>query len=398
MLPLRRGYDISMHNGITALGQVDNRNDRRRFGIKREDRFPHIHIMGKTGTGKSTLLGNMAVQDLSAGNGVALIDPHGDLVERLHQEAVATGRQNVIYLNATDPNQPYGYNPLRHVRADRIPLAASGLLDVFKKMWSDAWGVRMEHILRNALYALLEQKNATLSDIPRLFRDAAYRKRIAASLQNEPVRMFWEKEFERYSFAYRADGVASIQNKIGAFLADPVMRRILTEPKEAISLRRIMDEGKVLLVNLGKGKIGEDSSALLGGLLVTTIGLAAYSRADTPPTARRDFFVYVDEFQSFTTLAVANMLSELRKYRVGLTMAHQYLHQLEPEIQHAVLGNAGTLISFRLGAEDAGYISREFNGCFEVGDLLNLPNRHIYLKLMIDGQPSKPFSATTYLL
>jgi type IV secretory pathway TraG/TraD family ATPase VirD4 len=383
-----------MQDTITPIGRVDHRSDWRRFGIKRQDRFLHTHIIGKTGTGKSTLLGNMAAQDLAGGNGFALIDPHGDLVERLHGEATQLGRE-VIYLNATDPAQSYGYNPLRHVRADRIPLAASGLLEVFKKMWSDAWGVRMEHILRNALYALLEQKDATLSDIPRLFRDHAYRKRIAASLKNEPVRLFWEKEFERYSFAYRADGVASIQNKIGAFLADPVMRRILTNPKEAISLRRIMDEGKVLLVNLGKGKIGEDSSALLGGLLVTTIGLAAYSRADTAPESRRDFFVYVDEFQSFTTLAVANMLSELRKYRVGLTMAHQYLHQLEPEIRHAVLGNAGTLISFRLGAEDAGYISREFDGRFEVGDLLNLENRHIRLKLMIDGQPSRPFSACT---
>jgi len=383
-----------MHGVVTQIGKVNHRSDRRPFGIQREDRFLHTHIIGKTGTGKSTLLGNMAFQDLLAGNGFVLIDPHGDLVERLHREAAQVGR-DVIYLNATDPNQPYGYNPLRHVRSDRIPLAASGLLEVFKKMWSDAWGVRMEHILRNALYALLEQKDATLSDIPRLFRDHSYRKRIAASLQNEPVRLFWEKEFERYSFAYRADGVASIQNKIGAFLADSVMRRILTNPKEPISLRRIMDEGKVLLVNLGKGKIGEDSSALLGGLLVTTIGLAAYSRADTAPEIRRDFFVYVDEFQSFTTLAVANMLSELRKYRVGLTMAHQYLHQLEPEIRHAVLGNAGTLISFRLGAEDAGYISREFEGRFEASDLLSLENRHIYLKLMIDGQPSRPFSACT---
>lgn len=384
-----------MSQPITYIGQVNHRNDRRRFGIKQEDRFLHTYVIGKTGTGKSTLLGNMAAEDVTAGQGFALIDPHGDLVERIYRDAVASGVRDVIYLNATDPTQRYGYNPLRHVRADRIPLAASGLLEVFKKMWSDAWGVRMEHILRNALYALLEQKNATLSDIPRLFRDQTYRKTVAASLLNEPVRLFWEKEFDRYSFAYRADGVASIQNKIGAFLADPVMRRILTEPKEPISLRRIMDEGKVLLVNLGKGQIGEDSSALLGGLLVTTIGLAAYSRADTAPTARRDFFVFVDEFQNFTTLAVANMLSELRKYRVGLTMAHQYLHQLEPEIRHAVLGNAGTLISFRLGAEDAGYISREFNERFEVGDLLNLENRHIYLKLMIDGQPSKAFSATT---
>jgi hypothetical protein len=190
---------MSMQDGVTYIAQVDHRSDRRRFGIKREDPFLHTHIIGKTGTGKSTLLGNMAVQDLAIGNGFVLIDPHGDLVERLYSEGAQIGR-DVIYLNATDPAQPYGYNPLRQVRASSIPLAASGLLEVFKKMWSDAWGVRMEHILRNALYALLEQKDATLSDIPRLFRDRTYRKRIAASLQNEPVRVFWEKEFERYSF------------------------------------------------------------------------------------------------------------------------------------------------------------------------------------------------------
>jgi type IV secretion system coupling TraD/TrwB family protein len=384
-----------MQDCITAIGTVNHRSDRRRFGIKQEDRFLHTYIIGKTGVGKSTLLGTMAQHDLLHGNGFALIDPHGDLVESLHRRALDMGRNDVVYLDAADPTQPYGYNPLKHLRPEFIPLAASGLLEVFKKIWADAWGVRMEHILRNALYALLEQKEATLSDISRLFRDRTYRKEVAASLKNEPVRLFWEQEFERYSFAYRSDGVASIQNKIGAFLADPLMRRILTEPKEPISVRRIMDEGKVLLINLGKGRIGEDSSSLLGGLLVTTVGLAAYSRADAPAAERRDFFLYVDEFQNFTTLAVANMLSELRKYRVGMTMAHQYLHQLEPDIRHAVLGNAGTLISFRLGAEDAGYISREFEERFDAKDLLNLPNRNIYLRLMIDGQPSRPFSGAT---
>lgn len=385
-----------MQERITFIGRVDFRRDRRPFGIKREDRLLHTYVIGKTGTGKSTLLGNMATQDLAAGNGFALIDPHGDLVERLHREAINAGRQDVIYLDATNPDQPYGYNPLRHVRPDRIPLAASGLLEVFKKMWADAWGVRMEHILRNALYALLEQKDATLLDIPRLFSNRQFRRHVAASVGNEPVKLFWEKEFERYSFAYRADGVASIQNKLGAFLSDPVMRRILTEPKEAVSMRRIMDQGGVLLVNLGKGRIGEDSAAILGGLLVTTIGLAGYSRADSAPETRRDFALYIDEFQTFTTLAVANMLAELRKYRLGMVMAHQYLHQLEPEIRHAVLGNAGTLISFRLGAEDAPYIERELGGRFSASDLINLENLHMYVKLLIDGQPSKPFSATVH--
>jgi hypothetical protein len=388
-------YPVWMRETLTYIGRVDYRNDHRRFGVKCEDRFLHAYVIGKTGTGKSTLLGNMAAQDLAAERGFAFVDPHGDLIESLHADIVGRDSCDVIYLNATDPEQPYGYNPLHAVRYEHIPIAASGLLEVFKKMWSDAWGVRMEHILRNALYALLERKDATLSDIPRLFRDRAYRKTVAASLQNEPVRLFWEKEFEHYSFSYRADGVASIQNKIGAFLADPIMRRILTEPREPISLRRIMDEGKVLLVNLGKGKIGDDSSALLGGLLITTIGLAAYSRADSMPATRRDFFVYVDEFQNYTTLAVADMLSELRKYRVSICMAHQYLHQLEPEIRHAVLGNVGTLLSFRLGAEDAPYIARELLDEVSQRDLLSLENHHFYIRLMIDGEPSKPFSGVT---
>jgi len=209
------------------------------------------------------------------------------------------------------------------------------------------------------------------------------------------VKRFLEKEFERFSFGYRADGIAPIQNKVGAFLADPMLNRILTAPQKDLHIRKIMDDGGVLLVNLAKGRIGEDSSSLLGSLLVTTIGLASYSRADMPETQRRDFFVYIDEFQSFTTLALANMLSELRKYRVGFTIAHQYLHQLEPDVRHAVLGNAGTIMSFRVGAEDAGYLALEFEPRFNRLDLTQLPNHHVYLKLMIDGMPSLPFSATT---
>ena len=262
-------------------------------------------------------------------------------------------------------------------------------------MWPDAWGVRMEHILRNVLMALLEQPNATLHDVLRVFSDNAFRKEIAKSLRNETVRTFLLKEFERFSFGDRADGTAPIQNKVGAFLADPLLDRILTSPEKDLHIRRIMDQGQVLLVNLAKGHIGADSSSLLGGLLVTTIGLAAFSRADTPPAERRPFFVYIDEFQSFTTLALANMLSELRKYRVGFTLAHQYLHQLEPDVRHAVLGNAGSIMSFRVGVEDAPYLVREFQPKFEELDLLQLLNYRIYLKLMIDGTPSQPFSAAT---
>jgi hypothetical protein len=269
------------------------------------------------------------------------------------------------------------------------------MMEVFKKMWPDAWGVRMEHILRNVLMALLEQPGATMHDILSMLSDKTYRRKIARDLQNPTVRTFLLEQFDQFSFGYRADGTAPIQNKVGAFLADPLLNRILTGPEHDLHIRSVMDEGKVLVVNLAKGKLGEDSSSLLGALLVTTIGLAAFSRADVPPSKRRSFFVYIDEFQNSTTLSMVNMFSELRKYRIGITAAHQYVHQLEPDVRHAVFGNTGTIISFRIGAEDATYIARELNGRFGEIDLLQLPNYQIYLKLMIDGMPSVPFSATT---
>jgi type IV secretory pathway TraG/TraD family ATPase VirD4 len=382
-----------MENGI-EFARVDFRNDERTFGIKNEDRLLHIYIIGKTGTGKSSLIETMALQDAERGNGFALIDPHGDLVERVAAK-ISRMRRDVIYLNVPDPSQPYGYNPLRRVSPDRIALAASGMMDVFKKMWPDAWGVRMEHILRNVLMALLEQPNSTLHDVLRIFSDRRFRIRIANSLRNKTVRTFLLYEFEQFSFGYRADSTAPVQNKVGAFLADPAMNRILTASQNDLHIRQVMDQAGVLLVNLGRGELGEDTSSLLGGLLVTTIGLAAFSRADTSPEKRRNFFVYIDEFQSFTTLAMANMLSELRKYRVGFTIAHQYLHQLEPDVRHAVLGNVGSTICFRVGVEDAPYLAREFQSKFTELDLLQLPNYNVYIKLMIDGTPSNPFSAAT---
>jgi len=268
-------------------------------------------------------------------------------------------------------------------------------MEVLKKMWVDSWGVRMEHILRNALFALLEQPDATLNDVARLLSDRSHRQRICRSLKNPTVRNFLEYEFERFTFGYRADGIAPIQNKIGAFLADPLLKSVLTAPEEDLHVSQIMDEGRVLLVNLAKGRLGEDSSSLLGGLLVTTIGLAAFSRAEIAPEKRKPFYVYIDEFQSFTTLAPVNMFSELRKYRAASTVAHQYLHQLEEEIRHAVFGNVGTIISFRVGAEDAPYIFEEFHERFDKLDFLRLPNYRTYIKLMIDGTPSNPFSART---
>jgi hypothetical protein len=366
-----RWHTLRMSGQVTYLGRVDFRNDLRVFGIKREDRFAHVYAIGKTGTGKSTLLEGMALQDLANGNGFALIDPLGDLAEHVASRVPSSRQGDLIYLNAADVNQPWGYNPLRRVAPQYIALAASGLMEVFKKMWPDAWGVRMEHILRNVLMALLEQPAATMHDILRMLSDNEFRKQIVRSLQNQTVRRFFELEYDKYSSSYRTDACAPIRNKVGAFLADPMLARMLTAPKREVRIRQAMDEGKVLIVNLAKGRIGEDSSSLLGGLLVTTIGLAAYTRVDTPPEKRRDFFVYIDEFQSFTALALANMLSENRKYRIGFVITHQYLHQLTPEIRHAVLGNAGTFISFRVGPEDASYVVRELQTEFEQEDVIN---------------------------
>ena len=357
----------------------------------------HVHLIGKTGAGKTTLLESLIRQDIANGYGVTLIDPHGDFVERVHQTIAQARSSDVVYFDVANSIQPYGYNPLKFVSKERRPLAAAGVLEVLKKTWKDSWGQRLEHILRNAILALLDVPDATLVDILRLLDDEAFRREVISRVSNERVRAYWSDEYEKYSYRLRADAVVPIQNKVGAFLADPILRRVLTNPEQPLAIRKIMDEGKILLVNLAKGRFGEDSASLLGGLLVTTIGLAAFSRADSPQEHRTDHFFYIDEFQNFTTLAIANMVSELRKYRVGLVLANQYLAQLEPDIRHAVLGNAGTFISFRVSAKDASYISAELAPRFRSEDLVHLPNHEIYLKLMIDGAPSKPFSAETIL-
>lgn len=384
-----------MHGDVSYIGETTFRRRFRRFGIKQADRLSHVHVLGKTGVGKSTLLENLARQDLEAGRGFALIDPHGDMVERIAATVPPAIAHRVRYLNASDAGQPFGYNPLRRVRDDKIPLAASGLLETLKKLWPEAWGVRMEHVLRNSLYTLIGCEGSSLPDLLRLYADKKYRRQVTAGVRNETVRRFWTDEFEHYPDRYKLEVVAPIQNKLGALLSDPTLYRILVAPKSELRFRSLMDEGGVLLVNLSKGQLGEDSATTLGGLLVSTIGLAALSRAEVPAEGRWPFFLYVDEFQSFMTLSFVNMLSELRKYGLGLTLAHQHFHQLDPEVRHAVLGNAATLISFRVGPEDAMILAREFQPTFDVEDLINLPNQHIYLKLMIDGTPSRPFSART---
>jgi energy-coupling factor transporter ATP-binding protein EcfA2 len=382
-------------NPIAAFAKTNFRNQGKVFGIRQADRRAHMYLIGKTGTGKSTLLETLIGQDIEAGRGCALVDPHGDLVEKVRAGIPEHRKKDLIYFNVPDDAHPLGFNPLERVAPQKRPLAASGLLEAFKKIWADSWGPRLEHILRNALLALFDQPQATLADVLRLLDDAAFRRSAMEKVPNPQVRDFWLREYASYPVRFRAEAIAPIQNKVGAFLADPRLRRILTQPHSAFDLREIMDSGKILLVNLAKGKIGEDTASLLGALLVTRIGLAALGRAEVQETERRDFFVYLDEFQTFTTLSLANMLSELRKYHVGMVLAHQYLSQLAPEIRDAILGNTGTLISFRVGMADAEILAKEFYPVFSAADLVRLPNYNIYLKLMVDGVPTEPFSAET---
>jgi hypothetical protein len=382
------------YDRITFFARTNFRNERTTFGIKRADRRAHMYVIGKTGTGKSTLMETLIAQDIAHGEGLALLDPHGDLAEKVLQSIPEHRREDLLHFDPVAA-QPLGFNPLESVPPLRRPLAAAGLLEVFKKIWADSWGPRLEHILRNALLALLDQPSATLGDILRLFADSRFRRHVASGIQNPHVRSFWLEEYEGYPARFRAEAIAPIQNKVGAFVSNPTVHRIVGRPGDSFDVRRVMDEGKILIVNLAKGKIGEDAAALLGAMLVSKVSLAALSRADIPEDARRDFYLYLDEFQNFTTLSLTSMLSELRKYRVNLILAHQYLAQLDPAIKSAILGNVGTIISFRVGMEDAEILAKELYPVFTPVDLLNLPNHQIYLRLMVDGRTSQPFSADT---
>lgn len=395
---LRMVHDLEMDrtpNDVTYFAKTNHRNVGRVFGIRQRDRRAHFYCCGKTGTGKSHMLMTMIAQDLAAGRGCAVFDPHGDLVMQARSLVPESRQTDLVYLNAPDADLRWRFNPLSGIPAHRRAVAVAGFVEVLKKLWPDDWGPRLEHLVRNVFLTLLESPGATLGDIPWLLADRDRRKEVVAQLGNAVVRDFWTKEFERYSPAFRAVVVAPLQNKIGAMLSDPVLHRILIEDGDQIDVRGLMDAGGVMLVNLDKGRIGEGPSALLGSFLLSHIALAGISRSDTSQDQRRDFFVYLDEFQTFTTLSIATMLSELRKYGIGMVLAHQHLSQLETEIRDSVFGNAGTVVSFRIGAADASYMAREFAPEFCAEDLISLPRYHVYLRLLIDGEASRPFSATT---
>jgi len=380
---------------ITIFANTNFRNQSVAFGIKHADRRAHLYLLGKTGTGKSTLLESLMLDDMRKGFGFALLDPHGDLVKKIKSQIPWSRKDDVIDFDVPDKSQPYGFNPLSNVSVDKRPLACSGLIQVFKHLWNDSWGPRLEYILRNCLLSLLDYPDANLADILKLLSDREFRKKVIPFISNNQIKEFWTKEFDKYPERLRAEALSPIQNKVGAFLSHPLLQKILTKPEKPLSLRKIMDEGKILLVNLAKGSIGEDTSNLLGSLLISRFDLAALSRADTPEAERRDYTLYLDEFHNFTTQSLVLMLSELRKYRLSLVLAHQYLTQLEPSIKDAILGNVGTIIVFRIGASDAEIFAQEFAPEFKLTDFTNLPNFHIYLKMMIDGKISAPFSAVT---
>jgi DNA helicase HerA-like ATPase len=390
-LEVLRKWRMQSQGHITYIAKTLFRNDERLFGILQEDRLMHTYLIGKTGTGKSTLIQTMFMQDVYSGGGACLLDPHGDLVESIKNAIPQERQQDVIYLDVPDVNLKLRYNPFKRVSYEKRSLVASSILDVFKKLWFDAWGVKLEHILRYVILTLLDQPVATIADIPKLLLDRTYRLQAIKLVKNESVKDFWQKEFVHYN---RYD-LLPVLNKVGGMLAHPALKRVLIENPNEVLLRKAMDEKKIILVNLSKGYLGEDVAHILGALLISSISSAAFSRVDTLEEDRVPYMVYMDEFHNFTTLSLVNMFSELRKFKLGLILAHQYIHQLDDEIKQAIFGNTGTIISFRVGTEDAQFMSLEMFPTFEMEDFINLPNRHIYLKLMIDGAPSRPFSATT---
>lgn len=383
---------------ITFFAKTDARGKNVPFGIKAKDRTRHVYVIGKTGMGKSTLLENMAVQDIRNGEGFAFIDPHGQTAETLLDYIPEERMKDVLYFAPHDTDFPVSFNVMEDVGADKRHLVVSGLMSVFEKIWVDAWSARMAYILQNTLMALLEYPGATLLGVNRMLSDKKYRERVVANVQDPSVKSFWVDEFAKYNERYMQEAGDAIKNKIGQFTANPLIRNIIGQPKSSFDIREIMDGKKIIIMNLSKGLIGETNANLLGSMLTTRIYLAAMSRADVPAEEMKNlpnFYFYVDEFQSFANSTFANILSEARKYKLNLTIAHQYIEQMEEDVRNAVFGNVGTTIAFRVGPFDAEVLETVFAPKFMAVDLVNLGFAQTYLTLMIDGIGSAPFSATT---
>lgn len=396
-------YPHDHENDVIYFGKTNFRNQMRKFGIKTDDRRRHMYIIGKTGMGKSALLENMILADIYAGHGCCYIDPHGDTAEKLIDYIPSWRINDVVYFNPADANHPIAFNVLEkdpdaeHV-ADYNSKVMSGLLSTFKKVWENVWSARMEYILQNTILALLDTPGTTLLGVNRMLSDKDYRTEIIKNVKDPVVKQFWLKEFAQYDAKFASEAVAPIQNKVGQFLTSTIMRNIVAQAKSSIDIRSIMDDQRIFIVNLSKGHIGEDAMRILGGMLITKIQMAAMERVNIPEKDRNDFYLYVDEFQNFAVESFAGILSEARKYRLNLIMAHQYIAQLTQTteaVRDAVFGNVGSMVLFRVGAPDAEFLERELMPRFTPEDLINLPKYSVYLKLMIDGVTSQPFSAQT---
>ena len=382
---------------ITYFAETDHRG-RVPFGIKADDRSKHVYVIGKTGMGKSTLLENMAVQDIKEGNGICFVDPHGKTAELLLEYIPEERHDDVIYFAPFDMEHPISFNIMEDVGYDKRHLVANGLMSAFKKIWADQWSSRMEYILNNVVLALLEYPDSTLLGINRMLTDNAYRKKVVDNITDPSTKSFWVDEFAKYTDRYTKEATPAIQNKVGQFTANPLIRNIIGQPKSSFNFRDAMDKKKIVIINLSKGRIGEGNALLLGSMLITKLYLSAMSRADlTDGQLQKEpnFYLFVDEFQSFANESFADILSEARKYKLNLTIAHQYIEQMPEEVRSAVFGNVGTMITFRVGAYDAEVLEKEFAPKFYSDDLVNLGFTQIYLKLMIDGVSSQPFSAVT---
>ena len=380
---------------ITIIAKTNFHGQGRLFGIKRDDRRRHMHIIGKTGMGKTSLLLNMAVSDIRNGSGLAFVDPHGDVADALLDYIPEHRIKDVVYFNPQDLEFPIAFNVLGDVPENQRHIVSDGLVGVFKKIWADSWGPRLEYILRNTILTLLENEESTLLDIMRILVDKNFRANIVYKMHDPVLKQFWLNEFDGYTDKLLVEAISPIQNKVGQFTSSPLIRNIIGQAKSSFNLREIMDQKKILIMNLSKGAVGEGGAQLLGAMMITKMQLAAMSRVDIPEEDRQDFYAYIDEFQNFSTDSFAEILSEARKYRLSLILAHQYVEQLSEIVRGAVFGNVGTTIVFRIGAADAEFMEREFTPVLTIEDLVNLPKWRIYLKLMIDGVTSQPFSADT---
>ncbi|KKR18865.1 MAG: hypothetical protein UU65_C0001G0255 [candidate division CPR2 bacterium GW2011_GWC1_41_48] len=377
---------------LTLFAQTNFRGVRQKFGIKMDDRRRHTYVIGKSGVGKSWLLALLSISDIYAGKGVCIIDPHGDLAEKVITYVPEHRIKDVVYFNPSDTNFPIGFNTMECPNPDFKETIASGFVSIFKKQFGYSWGPRLEYVLRYTILALLDTPETTMLGVIRMLTEKNFRQKVIKNIKDPVVKNFWEKEYATYNDRFATEAVAPILNKVGQFIASPLIRNIVGQPISTFDIREIMDEEKILIINLSSGRIGEDNSALLGAMMITKIQLAAMSRADVSEEKRKDFYLYVDEFQNFATDSFAKILSEARKYRLNLIVANQYIAQMDETVRDAVFGNVGTLVSYRVGAKDATFLENEFSGIFESHDLINLDNQHIYLKMLIDGVTRQPFS------